>query len=169
MPRPLLAALALGLLALPAAAQAQAQAPVVSRVEVVVGPDLAARTDELGARELDYLSADLKAAVERRLARGGALSPEGGRLTLVIDDATPNRPTMRQLGAKPGLSLLSFGIGGARISGEYVAADGARAPIRYSWYEDDIRQAAYSLTWSDAETAFDRLARRLGKGQFVRD
>ncbi|MFT4251525.1 MAG: hypothetical protein QM608_03480 [Caulobacter sp.] len=155
------------LLALPAAAWAQP--PVVAAVEVTIGPDLAAKADTLGAREFDYLAADLKQTVERRLTQRGALSPAGGQLKLVIDDAAPNRPTPKQLRDKPGLSLESFGLGGAKISGEYVAADGARTPIRYSWYEDDIRQAAFNLTWTDAETAFERLARRIGDGRLVKD
>lgn len=146
---------------------AQAATPSVASIEVTVGPDLAAKADKLGQREFDYLAAELKRTVERRLAREGGLAPDGGRLNLVIEDATPSRPTSQQLFAKPGLSMLSFGLGGARISGEYVAADGERSPIRYSWYETEIRQAPFNITWSDASTAFSRLARRLGDGRFV--
>ncbi|WP_233245385.1 MULTISPECIES: hypothetical protein [unclassified Caulobacter] len=164
--------LASALLAAPTAvlpATAWAQAPIVAAVEVTIGPDLAAKADKLGAREFDYLTADLKRTVERRLSARGALSPAGGQLKLIIDDAQPNRPTPKQLGDKPGLSLESFSLGGAKISGEYVAADGVRSPVRYSWYENDIRQAAFNLTWSDAETAFARLARRIGEGKLAQN
>jgi len=153
---------------LPAGA-ALAGAPAVSQVEVTIGPDLAAKADKLGPRELDYLTRDLKRAVERRLERAGGLTASGGRLRLVIDDAVPNRPTLAQLSSRPGLSMESFGNGGARISGEYVAADGASTPIRYDWYENDIWRAQYRVTWSDAGIAFDQLARRIEDGRFVKD
>jgi len=153
---------------LPASA-ALADTPAVSRVEVVIGPDLAAKADKLGQREFDYLARDLKRAVERRLERAGGLTASGGRRRLVIDDAVPNRPTPLQLTSKPGLSMESFGNGGARVSGEYVSADGVSTPIRYRWYETDVWQAQYAATWSDASLAFDRLARRIEDGQFVKD
>lgn len=146
-----------------------ANTPAVAQVEVAVGPDLAAKADKLGPRELDYLARDLKRTVERRLERAGGLTAAGGRLRLVIDDAVPNRPTPVQLGSRPGLSMESFGVGGARISGEYVAADGVSTPIRYRWYEDDIWQAQHRATWTDAGIAFDRLARRIEDGRFVND
>lgn len=152
-----------------APAAAVAGAPSVAQVEVTIGPDLAAKADKLGERELDYLARDLQRTVERRLQRAGGLTPSGGRLRLVIDDATPNRPTPMQLGRKPGLSMESFGVGGAEISGQYVAADGASTPIRYRWYENDIWQAQYVGTWTDAGTAFDLLARRIEDGRFVKD
>ncbi|MDG2527139.1 hypothetical protein [Caulobacter endophyticus] len=148
---------------------ALADTPAVAQVEVSIGPDLAAKADKLGAREFDYLARDLKRTVERRLTRSGGLTASGGRLNLVIDDATPNRPTPAQLTSKPGLSMESFGNGGARISGEYVTADGVSTPIRYHWYEQDIWQAQYRATWTDANIAFDQLARRIEDGRFVKD
>jgi hypothetical protein len=145
-------------LALPALA-----APAVSEVRVTIGADLAARAEEIGQRDLDILAAELRRTVERRLAP----RPGGGTLDLVIDDARPNRPTAGQLSATPGLSLESFGTGGARISGEYVDPAGQRTPIAFGWYENDIRWARYGSTWHDAENAFDRLAKRLANDQFV--
>jgi len=120
----------------------------------------------MDAREFDYLSRELKRSVETRLDRSNALDPEGGELDLVIEDARPNRPTWREMSAKPGLSYQSFGVGGARVSGEYRATSGARTPVAYSWYETDIRWAQHDATWSDADEAFDRLAARLVKNQF---
>jgi hypothetical protein len=144
------------------AAQPALAAPAVSTVRVSIGPALAAKVDEIGDRDLDILTAQLRRSVERRLPPG----PGGGVLTLVIDDARPNRPTPQQLMATQGLSMQSFGIGGARISGDYLDAAGNRTPIAYSWYETDIRWAPYGSTWHDAETAFDRLAGRLARDQF---
>lgn len=137
-------------------------APAVAEVRVSIGPDLAKKADTIGTREFDRLATDLRRSVERKLPP----RPGGGTLTLVIEDARPNRPTMQQLSKTPGLSLDSFGVGGARITGAYVDPAGARTPIDYSWYETDIRQARHNTTWTDAGTAFDRLAARLAKDQY---
>lgn len=144
------------------AAQPALAAPAVSAVKVSIGPELAGKADEIGDRDLDILAAELRRTVEKRLpaAQGG------GVLTLVIDDARPNRPTPQQLMTTQGLSMESFGNGGAKISGDYVDPSGRRTPIAYSWYGDDIRWARHSSTWHDAENAFDRLADRLAKDQF---
>ena len=153
------------ILALAAAAPVlAAPAPDVARVQVVIGPELASKTQTLDAREFDYLTRELKRTVEKRLDRSGALVPDGGELYLVIEDATPNRPTMRQMSGRPGLSYSSFGVGGARISGEYRAPSGATTPVSYSWYETDIRRTPYYGTWTDADRAFERLADKLAKG-----
>ncbi|MET0336194.1 MAG: hypothetical protein ABW063_00375, partial [Caulobacter sp.] len=98
-----------------------ALAAPVSEINVEIGPELAKKAPELGARELDDLRGDLKRTVERELERAGQLSPQGGRLDLVITDARPNRPTMQQMARKPGLSYQSFSIGGAAVTGAYSA------------------------------------------------
>lgn len=144
--------------ALGLAGAAAAQAPAVS---VTIGPKLQAKAETLGQRELDYLARDLQRSVGTRLARAG----QAGRYELVIVDAKPNRPTFEQLGDKPGLSPMSFGLGGATVEGAFVAPDGSRTPIRYGWYESDLSWAQSASTWSDAETAFDKLGSRLAKGQ----
>jgi hypothetical protein len=137
--------------------------PAVSEVRVSIGTTLAEKIDDIGGRDLDILAAELRRSVERRIPPG----PGGGTLNLVIEDAKPNRPTPQQLSNTPGLSLQSFGVGGARIGGDYVDASGRRTPIAYDWYETDIRWAPYGSTWHDAERAFDRLADRLAKDQFI--
>jgi hypothetical protein len=144
------------------AAQPALAAPAVSTVKVAIGPALADKVDEIGKRDLDILTAELRRTVERRIPT----SADGGTLTLVIDDARPNRPTAQQLMTTQGLSMESFGLGGAKISGDYVDPAGRRTPIAYSWYGDDIRWTRYGSTWQDAEDAFDRLAGRLAKDQF---
>jgi len=141
-------------------------APNVAAVRVAIGPDLAKKTEVMDAREFDYLSQQLRQSIEKKLDRSGAFNSDGGELNLVIEDARPNRPTMRQLTAEPGLSFSSFGVGGARVSGEYRARSGEVTPVDYSWYETDITRAPYSSTWSDADTAFDRLANKLVKNEF---
>ena len=156
-----LAVLVIGLTAAPVQA-----APIVAAVRVTLGSELAKKTEILDAGEVEYLTGQLKQSVERTLDRAGALRPDGGELDLVIEDAKPNRPTLREMSAKPGLSYSSFGVGGARIGGEYRATSGSPTPVHYSWYESDIRWAETSSTWSDADRAFDKLAARLAKDQF---
>lgn len=141
----------------------------VATINVAVGPDLQAKADDYGARDLDYLAADLRTSVERALGRDGALAASGGTLDLVIEDAVPNRPTMRQLVKTAGLSYESFGIGGATVSGVLTSADGRQTPVSYRWYETDIRWSRTASTWTDAENTFDRFARRLVTGEAAND
>jgi hypothetical protein len=142
------------------AGSALAQAPAVS---VVIGPELQKKAEKTyGVKEVERLAAGLQREVERELDRTGVLV--GGRVELTLVDARPNRPTMKQLGDTPGLSYRSFSVGGAALEGRAIALDGQVTPLRYNWYETDIREAWYQSTWADAERAFDRFARRLSRG-----
>lgn len=150
--------------ALLASATAVMAAPAT--VSVTVSPELQKKFDtNYGVREIPGLTDDLKASVEKALARSGAL--QDARVELVITDVKPNRPTFKQMVDIPGLSMQSFGVGGAAIEGRIVAADGTEQPIDYSWYETDIRQSYANWVWHDAEWTFDRFARRLARGQEV--
>ncbi|MBW8814533.1 MAG: hypothetical protein JF588_13990 [Caulobacterales bacterium] len=154
----------LATLAVLASAGTAAAAP--ASVSVALAPDLQKKfTKTYGQREADMLTADLKQTVERALAKRGA--HDGARIDLTLTDAVPNRPTFKELGDKPGLSMESHGIGGAAIKGRIVDADGAVTPVDYHWYETDIRQVRGYWTWSDAEWVFDRFASRLAKGEEV--
>ncbi|HRD45552.1 MAG TPA: hypothetical protein PLF78_03605 [Caulobacter sp.] len=149
------------------ASTAQAAPARVATINIDIGPELAGKTDIIGQRDLDQLTDELRESLERELGRAGALTADGGVLTVVIEDATPNRPTMRQLTRTPGLSYESRGIGGATLSGTYVGVDGVSTPISYRWYESDFRNTVVSATWSDAERTFDRFARKLARGESV--
>ncbi|MFN9847259.1 MAG: hypothetical protein ACK56C_02700 [Alphaproteobacteria bacterium] len=152
--------LALSAAALLASATAAIAAP--ASVTVAVAPELQKTFEKTyGVREAERLTADLQSSVEKTLARSGA--HDGARIELVLTDVKPNRPTFKQLSDKPGLSMQSFGIGGAAIKGKIVAADGSEKPLSYHWYESDIRQASYNWIWSDAEWTFDRFARKLAR------
>jgi len=151
----------LTLAALMATASTAFAAPAA--VSVTIGPDLQKQAEQTyGVREVRRLADDLRASVEKRLAKTGA--HDGARVELTLVDAKPNRPTFEQLGRTPGLSLESFGIGGATIEGRIVRADGSTQPLAYRWYETDIRQAYGYSTWHDAMWTFDRFAGRLAKG-----
>ncbi len=144
-----------------AAAPALAAPPEVT---VAIGPKLQKEAVEhLGVREVDRLADDLKRSVERELGRTGVLS--GARIELVLTDAKPNRPTFKQMADKPGLSYASFGLGGASIEGKAISTDGTVTPLKYQWYESDIRWARERVTWGDADTAFGQFARRLARGE----
>lgn len=145
------------------AVSAQAAPAAISTINIDIGPELAGKTDKVDARDLDFLKAELRESLERELGRTGGLAADGAVLNLVIEDATPNRPTMRQMTRTPGLSYESRGIGGATLSGTLVTAQGS-VPVRYRWYESDFRNTFAAGTWSDAETSFDRFARKVARG-----
>lgn len=155
---PALAAGALLASALTASA-ALAAPPAVS---VAIGPELQKKAERTyGVRDVQRLADELRDDVEKALAKSGA--HQDARVELVLTDAKPNRPTFKQLTDTPGLSMESFGVGGAAIEGRVVAADGAVTPLAYRWYETDIRQAYGDWVWSDAEHSFDRFASRLAR------
>lgn len=154
--------LTLALISALAGAGAAVAAP--ASVTVSVAPELQKTFEKsYGVREADRLTVRLQSSVERALARTGAYND--AQIALTLTDVKPNRPTFKQLGDKPGLSLQSFGIGGAAITGRVVAADGRETPLTYRWFETDIENSYANWVWSDAEWAFDRFARRLASGR----
>ena len=134
--------------ALAAGLATAAVAATGSAVQVTIGPRLQDRAHERGQRELDRLAQDLQSTVSRAIERSGA---EIAGADLVITAAQPNRPTFQQMNNRPGLSMQSFGLGGAAIEGTLTTADGRTVPVRYRWYESDIRQAQHTGTWGDAQ------------------
>ena len=145
-------------------ATASAAAAAPASVTVTIGPELQAKAAKTyGVRDVDRLAAELQKAVTRELARTGAY--DGARIQLELTDAVPNRPTMKQMGDKPGLSFESLSVGGADINGQAVLPNGNLQPISYRWYETDIRNARGTSTWHDAEWTFDRFAHRLAREQ----
>ena len=138
---------------------AVAQAP--AQVDVQLGPAVQARGDELGRSELDGQRRELQQQVERAIAR----SPRApAKVRLVIQDIQPNRPTSRQLGLSSGLSSASVGLGGAAVTGEVVLADGTHLPVRYRFFQDELRNETNFTTWGDADDAFDTVARDIAAG-----
>jgi hypothetical protein len=145
-------------------ASAGAAAATPASVTVSIGPELQAKAVKtFGQRDVDGLALELRKAVERQLAKTSAY--DGARIVLELADAQPNRPTFKQMADRPGLSFESFGIGGARIEGHAIAANGVMTPLSYSYYEPDIHYARLAGTWSDAEWAIDRFAYDLGRGR----
>lgn len=159
----LLALLAALILAGPLAASAQGGS--VAEVVVDVGAPLHKKARDYGQRELDFLTKELKSDVEKALRREGRLGAPGLRLELTIVDASPNRPTFAQLSHNPSLSIQSLSVGGIKIEGVEIAADGSRRPIAYRWYETSLRSEIAASTWWDAEHGIERFADQYAKGE----
>lgn len=129
-------------------------------VEARISPEFQTKLEEdYGVREARILTDALTSKVEAAFARQGV---RADRVVVTIEDAKPNRPTMRQISDTPGLDpMRSISIGGARVTG--TAYDVAGTPIgtlEYDWYETDLTNAIAASTWSDARWSFDRFARR---------
>ena len=151
----LIAAAAVGLALSAGAAQA-------AEVSVTIGPELQKNTRAYGAREVADLADDLRKTVDKALDRAGPDAPQ--RVDLVLESATPNRPTYNQLTATPGLSMFSVGVGGAAVTGTATFADGSVKPVSYRWRETDVRWVIGYSTWTDAQRTFGQLASRLARG-----
>lgn len=148
-------------LAVAGAASAQPSAVVVT-----LSPDFAKTAQELGDRDVQQQVADLTSTVERVLTQRHAL--DGARVELVITDLKPNRPTMQQMTDKPGLDgMRSLSIGGAAVEGAVITASGETQPVRFQYYTPTLADARGATTWSDAQRAYDRLARNLAEGRYV--
>lgn len=139
-----------------------APAALAGEVNVSLSETFAEKLDkELGEREGEILTNMLIEDIEREFA--GELA-ELGDINITIIDARANRPTFKELGDTPGLSLQSFGVGGASLSGDVLDADGnVLTSLEYKYYETDIRNAYGRATWSDARRTFDRFADKLAK------
>lgn len=150
-----------------AMALAGAAAAQPSSVSVTVSPDFTKTAAELGQRDVQQQVDDLTATVTRVLTERNAL--DGARIELVITDLKPNRPTMQQVTDKPGLDMMrSLSIGGAAIEGSVTTASGEVQPVKYDYYSNTLAEVRGSTTWQDASTAFDRLARNLAEGRYVK-
>ena len=156
------------LMALSLGAGAALAAEPVTIAPIQIGEALTAKADDIGEREFDQLRRTLRGYLERELA--GHLGENGSTLYVTILDATPNRPTMEQMGNTPGLSMQSFSIGGASIEAELVSAAGEKLEsYSYAWRSYDITNAVGASTWMDARRAFSRFARDVGEGVAARD
>lgn len=154
-------------LAAAATLAASAARATPASVDVQLSPALQGKAERsLGVRDVDRLARELRGEVTKRLARTGAY--DGARIELVLADAEPNRPTYQQLGAEPGLSERSHGIGGAEIEGRVITADGRVTPVRYRYYSPTLALASHAGIWTDAEWAFQRFAYELGRGSAPR-
>ena len=142
-------------------ALALSQAVAATEVTVNLSEDFAEDLAETyGEREGDVLRAEIIEDLDYAFAKQGV---EPARVEVTINRARPNRPTMEQARAKPGLDMhRSISLGGMDLTGTaYDAAGNIIATQQYDWFETDIRQAFPAGTWSDAKRASHRFAKRL--------
>lgn len=119
-----------------------------------------------GERDLAHLTERLHRKIETSFAKKGiAVSDKSSTvLRVTLANVKPNRPTFEQLRREAGLSYQSIGIGGAEIESELITAGGrSLGTLNYTWFENDIRDAQYGGTWSDANRAISRYASRAAK------
>jgi hypothetical protein len=149
-------AIALSAMALGASAAAAAEVKIAP---VTYSADFQKAMDETyGAREGEVLTRYIEKKVRKSLATAGAASDPGVILVeITLEDAKPNRPTMREMQNKPGLSMQSIAIGGAQLSAKLTTRTGVQT-ITYGWFESDITQVIAANTWSDAQRAIRRFA-----------
>lgn len=142
------------------AATAQAQ----PRVTVTLGPDVQARVDDLGEREVARQADRLAEVVGRALARSDRY--DGAEVRLTLTELKPNRPTFEQVSRTPGLSAIdSLSIGGAEVEVEVIGRDGARASGRVDYFSHSLADVRGASTWQDADRAYARVAARLESGR----
>ena len=143
-----------------------AHAAPITLDEVQIDEDLAEKAEEYGQRDIDRLAAELTEAVTERLTRDGHVMDQDGaiRIAVTLENAWPNRPTREQLADRPGLSMQSVSLGGARVSAVLLDAAGVQiGEIEYSWRTHHISDSVGRTTWTDAERTFDRFARNLAE------
>src|SRR5689334_20671139 len=129
-------------------------------VEANISPEFQKKLErEYGVREAKYLTESLTKKVEAVFTARGV---KAERVTVTIEDALPNRPTLQQVSDKPGLDMIgSISIGGARVTGTAYDGSGRElGSLDYNWYETDLGNVITATTWTDARWTFDRFARR---------
>ena len=160
------------------------------KLEVVVSEDLAHRANNLpkklsdrgssgrlngsfsnngkyGDKEIEYLLEEMEEEIRDDFAdRNLTISDTAPTLLrITINKVKPNRPTFNQLTEDTSLSFQSFGIGGADVSAEFIAAGGnviGTAEFDYfsSFNDRNLRGLG---TWADANRAFSRFSKKLSK------
>lgn len=139
------------------------QTAAATEIAVTYSDDFAEElTDNYGEREGEKLTEDILEDLERAFDKAGV---DPAKVDITIVNAKPNRPTFEQLSNEPSLdSFRSISIGGMKLEGTVYDADGnIVATQEYGWFENNIRDAVGSATWTDANRASRRFATKLAK------
>ena len=140
--------------------QAPTTVTPVTVSSITFGDAIQEKAREYGYRELATLSAYMERAVGREIVSMGFTTAVEQQLVLdiVIEDADPNRPTSRQQ-MSGGLHASSFSIGGASISATLSDHQGNVVDeFSYEWSSNNIRNAQYASTWTDARRTINQFA-----------
>ncbi len=135
----------------------------ITLADIVIGEKLAAKASELGERDIELLKNALRSDVERELVEGNLVGAGGHELTIVLEDAKPNRPTFTQQGQSQRAPVASsHGLGGAEVSATLARPDGEIiARYGYRFGSRNIRFVIPGIDWADALRTFDRFATHL--------
>lgn len=139
-------------------------AAAVTVSSISFSPEFQTELEEnIGVREGEVLRGEVERAVASALSRRG-LSDGPGTIEIVIVDADPNRPTMRQLSNRPGLDYMrSVSIGGAELRGVVRTDDGRVTEVQHRGYSQsfvDLYVSAFG-TWSEARRDIRRFAEKV--------
>lgn len=89
---------------------------------------------------------------------------DGFNVEVIVESATPNRPTMYQMAKTPSLSFQSFSVGGADLKGIVFDKNGKQlGQAEYEYSTPFVYDAQYQWTWHDADWAIERFAKVLKK------
>jgi|CXWL01.1.fsa_nt_gi hypothetical protein len=144
-----------------------ATAAPVSLAPVSLSADYQTKVeDQIGDRDSqvlqDFVSQTVSRALERQGANVGAGAPVTVEITIV--DADPNRPTMAELRATPGLSMTwSVSTGGAELAATLRSADGrVLSEVNHRYFSRSLADVyGAPETWSDARRATYRFAHKV--------
>lgn len=117
-----------------------------------------------GDKDLTRLTTRLSDKLSEGLADNDVTINDNAAYTLdiTLEDARPNRPTIRQLSVSPNLSHHSRALGGAKIEGELRdSAGNVLGTVQYGRYESFIGDTLGHNTWEDAERTINRFAKQL--------
>ena len=110
-----------------------------------------------GVREKRFIEQTIQKELSDELGANAA------RVEVNVINVMPNRPTIEQMDNHPGLSMQSFSIGGAELSGRAFDANGVLLrETQYEYTSPSIFDAQYASTWNDTDYAIYRFAKRLG-------
>ena len=122
-----------------------------------------------GDKALENLVEEIEEELTEDLTdRGITVSDEAQTvLRVTLEDVRNNRPTFEQLARQPSLSMQSFALGGAELTGELIDASGeSLGTVEYEWFDrafNDIAFAQASGVWTDANRAISRFSKRTAK------
>ena len=147
-------------------------APIAAAQGVTVGavtfsPELQTEfADDFGVGESPVLVRAVEQSLASQIARrGGSIGANSGvTIDVTIVDAAPNRPTMEQLGDRPGLSLQSISTGGAELRAVIRNADGrVLAEVEHRYFDSFEDLTGAESTWSSARRAIRQWARKVAE------
>ncbi len=139
------------------------QTAAATEVAVTYSDDFAEElSDNYGEREGESLTEEIIEDLGRAFRKAGV---DPARVDVTIINAKPNRPTMEQLSARPGLDAIrSISLGGMELVGTaYDAKGNVIAAQEYRWFENNLSNVIGYGVWTDANRASSRFAKKMAQ------